>query len=364
MLISVPHSPLPPPRFCRRMPKRKFAGNDQAAKGRISKATVPQTRRSPSTHERPPPSEPTLADTWPKGLASLPDVLRAVGFYSLLAQQEYSCWHDAIVLARSSSERIDLSLLPPSSNPRKSPLALWRDAVIAAEDSDLRVAMRWIIHCLKPTPTGTFDEEKVKSVRFGTGVADADAADVPQIFSTFVAALAPRWSFRNQVSDGFHCEICGAYNWAVHGHINCLNLRAVIAFPLGCSSSELYQLLNDRVRPYDACTELEAAYAETPLHCTRGRADLRIAVLSRLPVLELDVWRNGQLLSAENDDAFAKRESLSHFGPVHEVARAFMVRYRRDRSVLLRTILSDAISFDVFDLIDSYGADPRQRIGP
>ncbi len=100
-------------------------------------------------------------------------------------------------------------------------------------------------------------------------------------------------------------------------------------------SPETYELLNSHGL-------LRSAYA-------LGAENVVGALLEHLPVLELD----GDMLPKQDPPAGRSQSAIKR---LIDAARELTRVYRRDRSLLLRRILRGSLQFDVFDLIDAYGA--------
>jgi hypothetical protein len=116
---------------------------------------------------------------------------------------------------------------------------------------------------------------------------------------------------------------------------------------------------------YRALNTASGCFA-VPFYNAIRTTDIQLAIelLKYLPILELDLYR-AYPTADETGNGSSGWQSPEYwsdddrFDLLIGAARGYMARYRRDRDVLIRTLLADLLPYDVFGLIDSYGAQPE-----
>jgi hypothetical protein len=295
-------------------PKRKAAPPITTKANKVSKTDalpIPSVR--PSSHEKRAPVISNFADAWSNGLASWPDVLRALAFDSFFYEATVDSWVAAIAIARSTAAPIDLSILRTGCAVLSSFANLL--AGTSPNEGWLAVDMRETVRISIPAPEDNAETVAAKAIKRASAAEGAIIAD------------RSNW-----------------YNVGLHD---------IITRRPNASDDEAYKTLNSDPHPiYLALRDRQIT--------------VLMSLLERLPVIELDVYCNGERELAECPEYWLRnsgwmRETLPNLDRVFMAARSFMLLYRRLRSNLLRDSLSDHITYAIFDLIDAYGAEPLRK---
>jgi hypothetical protein len=306
------------------------------------KVLMPSVR--PSSSEKPAAEIRTYADSWPNGLSSWPAVLRAVAFQSLLEQRTEEAWSAAVDVAQSTTDEIDLSLLPPDPNRASALTIVWRVTVgglFGHLPPELRFCMQQTVRISTrtvgdPVPDAGQDAELAK--KYGTAAFDGRLRAQGQEPTAAKAAMRAAANAKPRL-------VAGA------------DLQKIRRLPPDASDDKTYRMLN--ADP----TDLHPIY----FALRDGRIGVLISMLERLPVVELDRYdRKDDRFAQGLEDWFSRAFNHNHPIPnlyrIFEAARSYMILYRRLRSKLLRDLLSANITYAIFDIIDAYGAAPlRQR---
>jgi hypothetical protein len=300
-------------------------------------------------------------------LASWPAVLRAVAFYSLLEQQNKPAWTAAIAIARSSPAKIDLSLLPPPPPPPKpesqrhppppkpnSAYSFWS----TWNSSNSMLSLELDIQMFMVIETCVINDQFINDGiggkyrylhligRCGENCLSCRSNRIRRIGDWLPTAQelkfnAGQLNERRRKRSAAFVDIVRRWNES--------QPAAVPSFVAVVPADDLYRTLNSDPLPlYNALA-----------NCRIG---LLIELLQYLPILELDGFKPNNDGYAEGpEDWMYRPENVPNLDRIFAAARSFMELFRRKRSRLLRTMLADVLAYDLFDLIDAYGAAPLRK---
>jgi hypothetical protein len=361
-----------------------------------SSAADQKKRARPSSYEKALPHIPE-SPAWRGGLNSWPSVLLTVAFFALLERNTKRSWQDAIELVAHAQPpaKVDLALLPPcQTGNRKSPLHLfWR---IAGEAG-------WKLRGDASTsPPSTVIAEMfktIKSIGIPTGMdmlwselgIAGECGDMTPLRRQAGRSTFPKWKecvALFSIDGTEKCDQCGAashrstdengeaesrhrlLNFAhrcnLSGHVKAFQQLAIpsvrdISADKSGHDSKILQIrasISDPDKLYDIIN-LDGFPLSSALITLRSSRLFLIELLRCLPVLELDVylhvdqdWKQPESYTGSADAEIAV---------LFEAGRTFMTLYRRERSLVLRALLSDVIPYDMFGIIDAYGALPVIR---
>ncbi len=333
-----------------------------------------------SSYEKPPPpTGPTDADDWPNGLASWPSVLLTASFVALFNRNTFESWQAAVKLVRTAPSRIDVDmrLLPSDDRPQYLTLErLWLTFwsadndirawkfVPATEDSDNRQNERLIVYIFDilqsiRTKIGQSDvqsDETITRAFFQRAEEGAFGTDFQQTVEFravgSIAVPITNHVFRNYVAlaglSGQHIAVLTGRPSTVSRIVR--HIDPNLSEP-DRTEDGFYAALNMTSR-YECCPFFKAVWSNNIV--------LAAELLKNLPILELDVY--GVTPFRTDIGCWQSPEYWSEDDRFHLLigaARGYMARYRRERAVLLRLLLADFLPYDVFGLIDSYGAQPE-----
>jgi hypothetical protein len=115
-------------------------------------------------------------------------------------------------------------------------------------------------------------------------------------------------------------------------------------------------------------TGFDDYYKTIPLYAVLpgGYIDVFVALLERLPVIELDTYAQPSEKQTESPEYWLRvgshlRDRLPNLDPICAAARNYMDWYRRRRSLLLRTVLVGVLPSVLLIIIDDYGAAPPRK---
>jgi hypothetical protein len=332
-----------------KMAKRESTSESESSSAAAARSSSASTRSlvpiRPSSHEKPRCMLSTPADNWPNGLKSWPAVLRATAFYTLLGQRTETSWQAALLVARSRpTEPIDLSLLPDSMKP-VSARNIWFCNGFCANNPELLIQMYRVISDLV--------------------VGDQSDSFMFYVTSTYHIHLVGECTvFGGQCK---YCELCSPHvpDERIAGRRSTyeqLLIQWKKSAADAAASSDGSLALQRHLRATDPDQLYRTLNADlNPLFAALHRLDLLVGLLEQLPILELDVFEKKEDVSAESPEYWLRNASGPNLHEVFKAARSYMERYRRERGHLLRTLLSDVLTFDLFDLIDAYGGAPLRK---
>jgi hypothetical protein len=358
-------------------PKSKCAEVQQSAPAPASTSVVPLA----SAHEKNAPHKESITDRWPKSPNLLRRVLKSNQFYSLVARSTKWAWFEAIrIYKEAENGEIDCNLVPYETPPIHCWLNINRRGSPEEENEDYRLYGR----AAKPMPTDWHEPnyDPVLVIKIGlelfeilrqvgippSSTTAAEILEASDAASLSYALLLQIGSGVSDLNDFLTDHKVSAQAIAICGEMKrtgqyptngCLRSaigneyfrsRSPMLSPgvidsdgLACQmirlipkggSDETYRVLNSDGFIQSACWY--------------GADNVLCALLEHLPVLEF------------NEQSVPKGVPTGPTaGAINALIRAghdFMAIYRRDRSVMLRETLADLLAYDVFDLIDAYGA--------
>jgi hypothetical protein len=366
-------------------PKRKATPTDKGAVCKVAKPTESAAVK-PSTYEKlPVADEKTDADDWPNGLASWPNVRLTVGFVSLFELNTEDGWYEAIRLVRTSAGygEINLDLLPVELQPSYQPDRLWQTfwttigdgcwkVFVAAEEN--RRTEQTIVEIFRMLQT--MQKTNIRSAVISSFVRSALNGDIGHAV----------WSDWSEVDKRMRLE--GIRDMTVK-HTLTGHYKAVADLLYGTTTTTTVLTIDDdwnspaanclslfSVSPTNACYEnLNSVGGALRTAIRMDGVGLAAELLRYLAFIELDLYYQptasdpeGHFEGPENwivEENERKQVSVNeNFRFLIPAARSYMARYRRDRAVLLRTMLADVLPYDVFGIIDCYGARPVLRSPP
>jgi hypothetical protein len=243
-----------------------------------------------------------------------PETIRAIAFYSLLAEQTEKSWTAGILVARLPSSRpIDLSLLPDQTD-RQCVFHLWKDA------------------CRTTSGTKAEMYEVIRETVLPVGI--------DSIYGDLQLKLHEQY---------LKCCRVAAYR----GHISLRDrtetLDELRSVPHDASDAE-----------YVAVNAFTISGEGPPLYLALRNCQVHhfVALLQRLPVLELDPKSD----STDNPEYWLRhpsdkmRDLLPNLDQICAAARIYLEEYRQRRSKLVRALV--CLPILSFVLIDEYGAAP------
>jgi hypothetical protein len=330
------------------------------------------------------------------GVDRLSAVMQSVEFYSLLSERTEVSWKRAIALSKRVDYRIDTSRVygeveisnpVPPLHDKTLPFCEWL-AVGQSLGGELIAEMFGVLVRTCGLSRSLSDLLVTAVIPQGTVWVSAHHMDAVLKY----VDLKDRRSIR--FDDGgrktLWCVVtnrfltCDDSDRAQYSTPDCAALRVInLLFP---SDAQAYQPCNADV--LSAMGSPDGMWTNPLRYCIEHNyVHVAASLLARVPAVELDIfwpsslprqdssWSEGPISGpVEFQPTFSSAEDwkvlpncavenqcgASFIPRAINAARKFMAIYRRDRSALLRSFLANSLPFDMFDLIDAYGARPTK----
>jgi hypothetical protein len=318
---------------------------------------IPLPSVRPSSRETLPPYKPGLGDTWPKGPDGWRRVLKSYDFYNLLCENTKSAWANAIRLVNECKpgEEINCAFVRGAV-----PFTKWLHGGWTYQNGD---DQKWMKEA-EMTPSQIVVEiyRAIRKVGTAPGTTSAlELANASLIGKTLSELLGIELGLGGRAT-GHLLVFCDEMQrsrdhpraYHIEKAIKLEHLRrpatpdllAASADPDGIACQLIRLISTDGS---DDAYELLNSHGLLRMAYEFGAENVVRALLEHVPVLELD----GDAVPTRDPPAGPSQTPIKR---LIDAGRELIRVYRRDRSLLLRRTLADRLPFDLFDLIDSYGA--------